>query len=79
VRREELARPSTRRHIGSDNGVLREAVHQGVQPLGLERGLGANARARIRSLWPITYTLWPAKPKPGGRSASRPAWRHDAG
>lgn len=33
----------------------------------------------IWSLWPITYTLWPAKPKPGGRSTSRPAWRHDAG
>ena len=33
----------------------------------------------IWSLWPITYTLWPAKPEPGGRSASRPAWRHDAG
>ena len=33
----------------------------------------------IWSLWPITYTLWPAKPKPGGRVDSRPAWRHDAG
>lgn len=50
------------------------AVHQGVEPDGLPLGVEARRKEAVIRLamvllialiWPVSYTLWPAKPKSG--------------